>query len=109
MYQLTAVYAHPEDPEASLRHYRGVHIPLAAKLPNVRDIGWIRCETPDGTRPVHFVVAVLRWDSKEDALAALGSPEGEAAVADLGNSPAPVSTSSSVRSTPAPTSRTADA
>lgn len=85
MYQLTAVYAHPEDPEAFLKHYRDVHIPLAAKLPNVRDVGWIRCETPDGTKPAHFVVAVLRWDSKQDALAALGSPQGEATVADLDN------------------------
>jgi uncharacterized protein (TIGR02118 family) len=85
MYQLTAVYAHPEDPEAFLAHYRDVHVPLAAKMPNVREVGWLRSETPDGTKPPHFVVAVLRWDTREDALAALGSPEGEAAVADLAN------------------------
>jgi uncharacterized protein (TIGR02118 family) len=85
MYQPIATYAHPEGPEAFVSHYRGVHIPLAAKLPRVRDVGWIRCETPDGTKPAHVVVAVLRRDSEADALAALESPEMEAAVADLGN------------------------
>jgi hypothetical protein len=39
-------------------------------------------ETPAGSRPAHFLIAVLRWDTKEDALA---SPPGEAAVADLAN------------------------
>ncbi len=31
------------------------------------------------------MIAVLQWDSKDDALAALASPTGEAAIADLAN------------------------
>lgn len=85
MYQLTASYAHPEDPDAFLAHYRTTHAVLARKIPQVRSFGWKVCESADGSRPPHFLIAMLRWDSKDDALAALTSPEGEATVADLAN------------------------
>lgn len=83
MYRLTASYAHPEDHEAFVAHYRDTHAPLAAKLPDLRAFTWGVCETGDGSRPAHALVAVLDWDSRDQALAALGSPAGEAAVADL--------------------------
>lgn len=85
MYQLVAGYAHPDDPEALLERYRTKHAPLAREFPKVRSFTWTICETADGGAPAHFVIAGVRWDSKEDALAALGSPAGEAAVADLAN------------------------
>jgi len=85
MYQLVASYAHPDDPAAFVEHYRGTHAPIARDFPKVRSVRWSVCETPDGTRPAHFLIAVVTWDSKEDALAALASPAGEAAVADLAN------------------------
>lgn len=83
MYQLVASYAHPSDPDAFLQHYREKHVPMARALPDVRFLGWQVCESPDGSSPPHFVVSVLQWKSKDDALAALGSPAGEAAVGDL--------------------------
>jgi uncharacterized protein (TIGR02118 family) len=85
MYQLTASYAHPEDPEAFLEHYRTKHAPLGREFPKARFFGWTICETADESRPPHFLIAVVQWDSKEDALAALASPAGQAAVADLAN------------------------
>ncbi|MDN5916365.1 MAG: EthD family reductase [Pseudonocardia sp.] len=85
MYQLTASYAHPDDPDAFLEHYRTRHAPLARDFPAVRSYTWKICETPDGSKPAHFVIAFVTWDTKEDALAALSSPAGEAAVADLAN------------------------
>jgi uncharacterized protein (TIGR02118 family) len=85
MYQLFASYAHPADPDAFLQHYREKHVPIAQSLPKARFYGWQVCESPDGSRPPHFVVSVLQWDSREDALAALSSPAGEAAVGDLKN------------------------
>ena len=36
MYQLTALYSHPEDPAAFDKHYREVHAVLAAKLPGLQ-------------------------------------------------------------------------
>jgi uncharacterized protein (TIGR02118 family) len=84
-YRLTAAYAHPADHDAFVAHYRDVHAPLAAKLPDLRSFTWGVCETPDGSRPAHVLVAVLDWDSREAAQAALSSAEGEAAVGDLPN------------------------
>lgn len=85
MYQLTATYAHPEDPEAFLTHYRTTHAALARRLPKLGFLGWTICESANGSPPPHFVIAVLHWDNKDDALAALASPEGTAVVADLAN------------------------
>ncbi|MDI2031976.1 EthD family reductase [Saccharopolyspora sp. TS4A08] len=85
MYRLTVIYDHPADPDAFLRHYRDVHAVLASKMPRLQSYEWGVCEMPDGSAPPHFVVATLDWASKDDAMAALQSPEGQAGTADLGN------------------------
>lgn len=85
MYQLTASYAPPSDPAAFLDHYRSVHAPLGRALPDVRSFTWTICRSVDGSPPAHFVLAVLRWDDEQHAMAALGSPAGAAVVADLAN------------------------
>ncbi|MGK5111451.1 MULTISPECIES: EthD family reductase [unclassified Geodermatophilus] len=85
MYRVIVNYHHPEDPQAFLEHYRTTHAPLAKNLSNVASYTWGTCETPDGSRPEYFVTAVLDWPSKEDALADLGSPQGQAATADMAN------------------------
>ena len=84
MYQLTASYAQPTDPTAFLEHYRTTHVPIARQLPNLRSYQWIVCQTPDGSPPPpHVLIAVLHWDSQQDAMEALGSSTGQQAVADL--------------------------
>lgn len=83
MFRLTSHYHHPDDPEAFLEHYRSTHAPLVAKLPGIRSYGWGLAETTDGTTPSHFLVTVADWDSKDDLLAALASPEGQACAADV--------------------------
>lgn len=79
------MHAHPKDADAFIDHYSGTHAPLGRKLPNLRPFEWIVSQTIDGTRPAHFVIATLHWDTREDALAALASPVGQAVVADLSN------------------------
>ncbi|GLZ50276.1 putative ethyl tert-butyl ether degradation protein EthD [Actinomycetospora sp. NBRC 106375] len=85
MYQLTAVYAHPQDPDSFVTHYRDTHAEIARALPDVQYYNWHVCETLDGTRPPYFLAAVIQWESKEHALASLDSEEGKRAVADLAN------------------------
>ncbi|HVW44172.1 MAG TPA: EthD family reductase [Amycolatopsis sp.] len=85
MYRLTVVYDHPADPEKFLKYYREVHIPLAAKLPNLVAAAWGPCENPDGSKPPFFVITTLDWASKEEAFAALGSPVGKETSADVAN------------------------
>ena len=86
MFQLTVLYHHPEDPTAFDKHYDSVHAPLALKLPHLRRYTVSR-PGPDaeGNRPAYHLVAVLEFDSQADFAAGMGSPEGQAAVADLGN------------------------
>ncbi|BBF99379.1 MULTISPECIES: EthD family reductase [Pseudonocardia] len=85
MYQLTAVYAHPADPESFVAHYRDTHAKIAAQLPGAAFYDWHVCETLDGSTPPFFLAAVIGWESKDVAIASLGSDVGQRAVADLAN------------------------
>ncbi|MDR7303969.1 EthD family reductase [Haloactinomyces albus] len=85
MYRLVASYHHPKDPEHFLDHYRNVHAKIASQMPNCRAFTWGVCETLDGSKPPHFLIATLEWDSKEDALAALSSPIGQEGAEDVAN------------------------
>lgn len=86
MYQLTALYDHPQDPAAFDRHYEENHAPLAGKIPGLQRYTWIRpAPGPDGTPPAYHLVAVLEFESEAAFGAALGGPEGQAVVADLAN------------------------
>jgi uncharacterized protein (TIGR02118 family) len=86
VFQLTALYNHPEDAAAFDKHYREVHAALATKLPGLRKftMSW-PAPGPDGATPSYYFVATLGWDSAEECQAALSGPEGEAAVADFPN------------------------
>lgn len=86
MAQLIALYHTPQDPSAFDAYFAGTHIPLAGKIP-----GLVRQEssvgpvmTPEGPAPYH-AVGVLTFASMESLQAALQSPEGQAASADLAN------------------------
>ena len=85
MYRVVVNYHHPEDPKAFLEYYRSTHAPLAKNLPGLSAYTWGVAESLDGSQPPFFVTAVLDWPSKEAALADLGSAEGQAASADMGN------------------------
>src|ERR1700748_3274813 len=84
MTQLLVCYGAPEDPAAFDRHYAETHVPLVHKIPGLRrfEAGKV-LGTPDGTPAPHYHIAQLTFDSVEDLQAAMGSPEGEAAGADV--------------------------
>ena len=86
MFQLTALYSHPEDPAAFDKHYREVHAVLVSKLPGLQKftMSW-PAPGEDGAKPSYHLIATLIWDSAEDLQAALATPEGEATMADLPN------------------------
>ncbi|TCK20860.1 EthD family reductase [Pseudonocardia endophytica] len=86
MFQLTALYNHPEDPAAFDKHYDGVHAPLAKKIPGIQRMT-IQRPGPDaeGNKPKYHLIAVLEFADAEAFAAGLGGPEGAAAVADLEN------------------------
>lgn len=86
MYQLTALYNHPEDAAAFDRHYDDVHAPIAAKIPGLQRYTVSRPgPDPEGNPPAYHLVAVLDFADEAAFGAGMGSAEGQAAVGDLPN------------------------
>ena len=85
MYRIVVNYNHPEDPQAFPEYSRPPRAPLAKILSGLTADTGGGAEPLDGSQPPFFVTAVLDWPSKEAALADLGSAEGQAASADMGN------------------------
>jgi uncharacterized protein (TIGR02118 family) len=85
MAQLLVLCNTPADPAAFDRYYHQTHIPLAQKIPGLRSylISSGPVQALAGTAP--HLIATLNFDSMADLNAALGSPEGQAAAADLSN------------------------
>jgi uncharacterized protein (TIGR02118 family) len=84
MVKLVVCYGAPEDPAAFDRHYAEQHAPLAEKIPNLRrfQAGKVLA-TPDGSPAPYYLIAELGFDSADELQAAMGSPEGQAAAADV--------------------------
>lgn len=85
MAQLLVLYNAPADPAAFDRYYREKHIPIARKVPGLRAylISSGSVQALAGSAP--YLVAILTFDSMADLNAAVASPEGQAAAADLAN------------------------
>jgi uncharacterized protein (TIGR02118 family) len=85
MAQVLVLYNTPADPAAFDRYYHQTHIPIAKKIPGLRSyvISSGTVQALGGTAP--HLVAILQFDSMADLNAALASPEGQAAAADLPN------------------------
>jgi uncharacterized protein (TIGR02118 family) len=85
MAQVLVLYNAPADPAAFDRYYHQTHIPIAKKIPGLRSyvISNRPVQALAGTAP--HLVAILQFDSMADIHAALASPEGQAAAADLPN------------------------
>ena len=85
MHILTVLYGIPDDPVAFDSYYTSTHVPLANKIPGVQWFTYRHLTTLDGSTPPYHLIAEVAFDSLESLQAALGSPEGEAAAADLQN------------------------
>lgn len=86
MAKVIAMYKRPVDPAAFDRYYYATHVPIAKKIPGLRhyEVTSGPVTTLEGTSPYHLV-ALLTFDSLAAIQAALGTPEGQATAADLGN------------------------
>lgn len=84
MVKLVVAYGAPEDPAAFDEHYASTHVPLVEKIPSLRrfEAGKV-LGTPDGSPAPFYHLAELWFDSVEDLQSAMGSPEGQAAGADV--------------------------
>jgi uncharacterized protein (TIGR02118 family) len=80
MVRLLVLYNPPEDPAAFDKYYNEIHIPLAKQLP-----GLVRYTISRnlGAKAQYYLIAELDWADMASARAALRSPEGAEATADM--------------------------
>lgn len=86
MKKVIVIYGKPEDAAAFDRHYLEIHVPLVHKMPFLKSFEFSKggVQSSSVEQPPHLV-AILGYASDEDREASLASPEGKAAVADVGN------------------------
>lgn len=86
MAKLIALYKKPADAAAFDAYYTSTHVPLAKKIPGLRryEVSNGPVATPQGDSAYHLA-AILAFDSLAAIQAALGTAEGQATAADLGN------------------------
>ncbi len=86
MAKLIAVYKTPKNVEAFNAYYFAKHAPLAKTVPGLRSyqVSDGAVDLPVEPGGVHLV-AILEFDSVEAIRQALGTPQGQATAADLGN------------------------
>ena len=84
MARLLVMYKAPQDAAAFDKHYAEKHIPLAKKIPGLRqyEVSQGAVATPAGPSGYHLV-AILQFDDMAAIQKAFASPEGQAAAADV--------------------------
>jgi uncharacterized protein (TIGR02118 family) len=84
MVKLVVMYGQPQDPTAFDAYYADTHVPLVEKIPDLRrfEAGKV-LGTPDGGAPPFYYFAELSFDDAAALQLSLGSPEGQAAAADV--------------------------
>jgi uncharacterized protein (TIGR02118 family) len=85
MHVLMVCYGHPTDPAAFDAHYTSTHAPLAEKIPGLSSFTYRHTASIDGSQPPYYLIAELSFPSQEVMGASLGSPEAQAATADVPN------------------------
>ncbi|KUM27413.1 hypothetical protein AU467_17225 [Mesorhizobium loti] len=83
MARMVVIYPTPKDVEAFDRHYFGIHVPLAKKIPGLRkyEVSDGPIATRLGTSSIHRI-GTLYFDDLAALEKAFASPEGRAAGAD---------------------------
>ena len=86
MVKLIVQYGHPTDPEVFEKYYAETHLAIASKIPGVAKVEVSKVlGTPDGSDPSQYRMAEVYFNSMEDLQKNMGTPEGQATVADLAN------------------------
>lgn len=86
MAKLLVLYRKPSNPAAFNDYYFSTHVPLAKAIPGVTgyEVSEGPVATPQGDSTCQLI-ATLTFDSMGALQAALASPEGQRAAADLAN------------------------
>jgi uncharacterized protein (TIGR02118 family) len=84
MARLVVMYGTPKNPGAFDTYYFATHVPIAKQIPGLRkyEVSRGAIGTPAGPPRFHLI-ATLHFDDLQALAAALASPRGQAAAADL--------------------------
>src|SRR5690349_9001842 len=85
MHVLTVCYGHPADPAAFDTHYTSTHVPRAGSPHGLDSYTHRHCASLNGSQPPYALLAELGFASQEAFAAAMATPEGHAAGADVPN------------------------
>ncbi len=86
MVKATALYGHPEDPDAFDEHYARTHVPLVEKMPNLQRFEAAKIvATPDSSELPYYLIAELYFEDLEQLQDGFASDEGQAVAADFQN------------------------
>jgi uncharacterized protein (TIGR02118 family) len=81
--KLTIIFGPPQDPDAFVEHYVGIHVPLVEAQPGVRSYEYGRAlPNFDGSPPDAFWVVTLTFDDVQAMHASFATPEGRLTVED---------------------------
>ena len=86
MARLLVLYNQPADPAIFDRYYYETHVPIAKRIPGLRSytVSAAKPAMVAGSFSPHMI-AELEFDSMPALQAAMASPEGQAAAADVAN------------------------
>jgi uncharacterized protein (TIGR02118 family) len=83
MHKLVVLYPPPSDPEAFRTYYPETHLPLAAKLPNLRAYRYsFDVASPAGDSP-YFCIFEGDYDDAAAMAESMGSEHGQLVAADV--------------------------
>jgi uncharacterized protein (TIGR02118 family) len=85
MKKLIALYTMPEDADAFMSHYRGVHLPLVEKIPGLVGTAVTRIDRTFVGEPGNYLLVEMAFADADSFKAAMKSPENAAVGADLAN------------------------
>lgn len=85
MQRFIALYAPPQYPTAFQEHYAQVHVPIVETMPGIRQMSYAFDVAALNGDTTYGCVFEAEFEDREALLAALGSPQGEKAAADLAN------------------------
>jgi uncharacterized protein (TIGR02118 family) len=83
MVRFTVFYPQPNDVEAFERHYFGVHVPMAKKLPGLRRYTVSRNPRRGRGAEPYFMIAELDWDDMASLEQDFSSPLGQEIARDV--------------------------
>lgn len=84
MFKLIALYKAPQDPEAFMAHYTGIHVPQVHKIPGLQKVDLTKVVSTLIGEPGNFLLAEMYFADEASYKAAMKSPEKAAAGKDVG-------------------------